>query len=192
MEKKLSEYLNKLPHEKDFHGSYCKIFLTTIDGEKMIIKQSRHKEYYENEKNFLIKMQHLEECFPQLKYYDNNSKTLIMKYVGENIANIFKKNPEFNLADYEEKIYECNQKIKRSAFYHNDIKPQNICIDDKGILRFIDFEKCTRILGEFKHNRGPFAYREWECYRPDKKHKENIPILDKKFSMRYWFPKFYK
>lgn len=192
MEKRLTEYLNNAPNEKEFHGSYCKIYLTTIDDEKMIIKQSRHKEYYETEKNFLIRVQHWEECFPKLKYYDDKSKTLIMKYVGDNLHEHMSKNPDDNLADYEEKLYECNQKLKKAGFYHNDIREKNICIDDKGILRFIDFERCTRNIRQLKHHRGPFVYRKWNYYRPDEKHKENIPILDEKFQMSYWFPHLYK
>lgn len=190
MEKKdIQEYLKNYAKEQEWKGAYSKIHLITIDGEKMIIKQFTRKDYYETEKKVLIKVQCWEECFPKIKYYDDNSKTVLMKYVGENVSNIFKKNPEFNLADYEEKIYECNQKIKRAGFYHNDCSMKNLCIDDEGVLRFIDFECCHPNHLDNKKDYGPFAYRDWKnnCYRPYEDQEEKIAIWDISYDMPFWY-----
>jgi len=189
MEKKhIEEYLKNYSKEQEWKGAYSKIYLITIDGEKMIIKQFNRNDYYQTEKKVLIKLQHWEDCFPKIKYYDDNSKTVITKYVGENISNIFKKNPEFNLADYEEKIYECNQKIKRAGFYHNDCNTKNLCIDDEGVLRFIDFECCHPNHLNHKKDYGPFAYRNWKnIYRPYEDQKEKIAIWDEKYDMAFWY-----
>ena len=191
MEKSLTEYLKQFNIEQEFKGAYSKINLITIDGEKMIIKHFNRKDYYETEKNVLKKVQAWEECFPKIKYYDNNNKIVVMKYVGENLYNIIQKNPNFNIADYEEKLYECNQKLRRAGYIQNDCTEKNMCIDDEGVLRLIDFECSHKNLLDRRRTLGPFAYRKWASYRPDEKQKENIPILDKKYGMDYWFAGFY-
>ena len=194
MEKNLHEYLKNFNTETSLNprGAYSKVNLVTIDGEKMIIKHFNRNDYYATERNVLKKVQVWEECFPKLKYYDNNNKIIVMKYVGESVYNIIQENPNFNIADYEKKLYDCNQRLKKAGFYHNDCSEKNMCIDDEGVLRLIDFECCHKKLLDHRRHVGPFAYRKWASYRPDEKQKENIPILDKKFNMDYWFAGFDK
>ena len=191
MEKDLTEYLKNFNKEKDFKGAYSKIHLITIDGEKMIIKHSNRKDYYDTERNVLLKLQNWEDCFPKIKYYDNKNKILIMNYAGETLFDHVKQNPNFNLADHEEKIYECNQKLKRAGYYQNDLHPKNVCIDDKGIIRLIDFECCHKNRLDRKMFLGPFAYRIWSIYKPSINHEQITKDFDKKYNMAYWFGAFY-
>tara|TARA_Y100000816_G_C25926841_1_gene483296 strand:+ start:149 stop:787 length:639 start_codon:yes stop_codon:yes gene_type:complete len=191
MEKNLTEYLKFFNIEQEFKGAYSKIHLIKIDGEKMIIKKTNRNDYYKAEKEVLLKLQYWEDCFPKIKYYDDANRIIIINYVGETLKKHLEKNPNFNLADHEEKMYECNTKLKRAGYYHNDIHDENVCIDDKGIIRFIDFQIATRNQIHNRKKFGPFSYRKWSFYKPGIDHEKLTKDFDKKYNMPFHFGAFY-
>tara|TARA_E500000331_G_scaffold268598_1_gene259979 strand:+ start:5999 stop:6577 length:579 start_codon:yes stop_codon:yes gene_type:complete len=187
MERDLSNISITIEDPPFFDGSYSKLKLGIIDGKELVIKISTHKDYFSNELKVLLALNDCENT-PTLRYFDKFNKILAMDYAGLSLPYYVKQNPDFNLINYEEEL--CNiiwTLHYRLWYYHNDLKPKNVCIDKNGKLTLIDFEKSSRHEREYKYIFRDPSHINWsDYYRPDENdenHKKIIEMCTEKYKI---------
>ena len=184
MEKNLSNLKITQENPENCYSSYSKIKFAIIDDEELVIKISTRQEYFSNELKVLLALDDCENT-PTLRYFDKFNKILAMDYPGPSLPYYIKQNTDFNLINYEEVL--CNiiwTLHYRLWYYHNDLKPKNVCIDKNGKLTLIDFEKSSRHERENRYIFRDPSDLGWKyCYRPDENHKKIIEMCNEKYKI---------
>lgn len=88
-------------------------------------------------------MQRLQGCkyAPKLYKVDDVNKTLFMEYVGKNVSLTRQHKRAVNkaLRKIGEQYHVFRVKNGKARYTYKDLFPANICVDDKGNVRLIDF-----------------------------------------------------
>jgi serine/threonine protein kinase len=88
-------------------------------------------------------LRELEGCpyVPKLYKVDEDSKTIFMEYVGKNSRLTYDQQQAVNraLRHIGEKYHVFRVKRGKACFTHADLFPANICVDNNGNIKLIDF-----------------------------------------------------
>ncbi len=109
-----------------------KVILKNNQIIKIVGNKYTKFDIFNNEIHWLKKFQN-QKHFVQLISYDTDKKIIITKYAGEILT--LKNKP----SDLKEQLYKILQVLKDQNCSHNDIKPNNLLIDENNIVRLCDF-----------------------------------------------------
>ena len=142
-----------VPREKKI-GRSCvarKVISCTIDNEPIILKYHGNKKQYGNEKNIYILLQN-ETFLPILKYFDDENYILCLTDCGDILQHRVSMDPKFSLKDYDTQLTTIIDIMSNKyGIFHNDLRPQNICIDNNNNIKLIDFDATSNVMKEEKY-----------------------------------------
>ena len=141
---------------KNVNKHFCKprrsmIQCVMIDNTVIILKHHEKEKYYNNEKKIYLLLQ--DESFtPELKYFDDKNLILGLTDCGDALPIYSNKNKNFSLRNYDQELTEIIDKLENKYnLYHNDLRPKNICINEKNNIMLIDFDDTSSTSLEYKY-----------------------------------------
>jgi serine/threonine-protein kinase len=114
----------------------CKKYSPIYEEDK-----TKYFNYFINEIKILFKLNHrnIVRVFSYYLYPDQLTGYILMEYVeGGNIVDYIKINPD-RLNDVFVQVIEGFGNLEQNSILHRDIRPENIIINDSGIVKIIDF-----------------------------------------------------
>lgn len=115
-----------------------KIELVNYNGEEIVLKhfKTMNKLIMEESLYELLKE---EDFVPKVKFVDYDKKILGTTYCGGSLNLRYPMKERFV---FKNKIREIAKLLEEKYnIYHNDLRWKNICVDDSGNVRFIDWER---------------------------------------------------
>ena len=153
------ENLNHIKIKGVSNGNPCRgnrTFCVNIDGEEIVVKKFSNKKFYDNEKKVYTVMKD-EDYLPKMKYYNDEKMMIGITYVGNTLARLPKKFIDFfgGKELCKENVWKEVRKIKvdmmeKYKFNKIDNTVNNICIDETGTVRLIDFDISKFITKKIK------------------------------------------
>tara|TARA_Y100000389_G_C17457960_1_gene519483 strand:- start:293 stop:814 length:522 start_codon:yes stop_codon:yes gene_type:complete len=135
------------PKKMAISWSAEKVELYKINEEDIIFKTCISSKYYHNEKKIYHLLQN-EDFLPKLRYFDNENLILGITDVGNSLPIL----GNINLKNYEKELISIIDVMEQKyKLYHNDLRPNNICIDKNNIIRLIDFDRTSNKQKENKY-----------------------------------------
>ena len=139
-----------------WYGKAKKVKPVKINNEVIILKYHGSKEYYKNEKKIYLLLKN-EDFLPKLKYFDDINLILGITNAGDAIPVYKKKNTNFSLKNIDKQLCNIVDKLyNKYKLYHNDLWPNNICIDNNNKIKLIDFDKTST-----KKNQSQYHFKSY-------------------------------
>ena len=119
-----------------------------IKRNKFIYKFYKRECNYINEKEFYLECKDKVDFIPELIYYSDKRKMIILKNVGVSLNRKQYSHVQDIVVDLYKKLY------YKTGYYHNDLLYRNVVVSDTGKYFLIDFERTKKVYKKISKDNG--------------------------------------